>query len=233
MQECYEIKTTNELVAYLKNNGKINPYDDFNYQLPTNHGWVYELDNGQVIFIANTFRHGGLIFRDKECFNQTVKADNFPIENPNKNLYDIEIERIKSINRQIDFYKNHLNTILKFDFQELNREAAQAYIKKVVGRKIKKLTTDTDLVALIAIFGEIMRREINGKWVLEKWYDTFNPYFIPRILNKQNELIHFNDSLLISIKWKVTHIDSILNKTDGILTLEETKNNRECIILTD
>ncbi|HVE61110.1 MAG TPA: hypothetical protein VNA26_04780, partial [Chitinophagaceae bacterium] len=72
MQDCYEIKKTDDLVEHLKNNGRTDPYEDFDYQLQTNYAWVYELDNGQVVFIANNFRHGGLIFRDKDCFNQTV-----------------------------------------------------------------------------------------------------------------------------------------------------------------
>ncbi len=233
MQDCYEIKKTDELVKHLKSNGRTDPYEDFDYQLQTNYAWVFELKNGQVVLIGNSFRHGGLIFRDKECFNQTVNADKFPIENPDKSLYDIEIDRIKSINKQIDIYREHLNTVLKFDFQELTREAAQAYIKKVVGRTIKKLTTDTDLVALIAIFGEIMRREIKGKWVLEKWYGTFNPYFMPKILNPNNKIIPINDSLLTAIKWKVTDVEHILNNTEGVLSLKQTKEYHECIVLTD
>ncbi len=233
MQECYEIKKTDDLIKHLKINGRADPYEDFDYQLQTNYGWVFELNNGQVVFIENNFTNDGLIFRDKECFNQTLVADKFPIENPEKSLYDTEIDRIKSIHKQIDFYRKHLNTVLKLDFRELNRDAAQAYIKKVVGRTIKKLTTDTDLVALIAIFGEIMRREIKGRWMLEKWYGTFNPYFMPKIINQKNKIVPVNDSVLLAIKWKVTFIDTILNDTDGDLTLKETQKYHECIVLTE
>ncbi len=69
-----------------------------------------------------------------------------------KNLYDTEIDRIKTIHKQINFYQHHLNTVLKFDFADINRDNAQVYLKKVIGRAIKQLTTDTDIVGLIAIF---------------------------------------------------------------------------------
>lgn len=233
MSNCYEIKTTDDLIKYLNNNGRKDPYEDFDYQLQTNYAWIYELQNGKVVLIGNSFLNGGLIFRDKECFNKTVITDKFPIENPNKNLYDTEIDRIKTIHKQIDFYKNHLNTVLKFDFQELSRDTAQAYAKKIVGRTIKKLTSDIDLVALVAIFGEIMRLEINGKWVLEKWYGTFNPYFVPKILNKKNKIIPINNSVLIAIKWKISDATHILKNTDGPLSLKETRKHHECIVLTD
>ncbi|HYE55343.1 MAG TPA: hypothetical protein VD996_10880 [Chitinophagaceae bacterium] len=233
MNNCYEIKEPAALIEYLEKHGCTDPYEDFDYQLQTNYGFVYQLKNGQVVFIDNTFRHGGLIFRDKQCFQQTLDSEIFPFENPHKTLYDSELERIRSIHKNIDFYRQHLNKVCKLDHKELTREAAQAYLKKLVGRTIRKLTTDTDLVALIAVFGEIMRRETGGKWMLEKWYGTYNPYFIPRILNKRKQVIHFNDSLLTSIKWKVADADRILDNTEGVMSLKEVNKHHQCIVLED
>ena len=204
MQDCFQIKQSQELIDYLKTNENIDPFDDeFGYQLQTNYGFVYNLKSGQVVFIPNNFRDNGLLFQDEKCFKRFVDADKFPIENPDKNLYDTEIDKIKTINKQIEFYHTHLNTVLKLDFPEISREAAQAYLKKIVGRTIKKLTTNADLVGLIAVFGEIIRKEIDGKWVIEKWYGTYNPHFKPRILTSDNKLIFIDDTLLIQLKWKV------------------------------
>ncbi len=194
MKDCFQIKNSQVLIDYLKTNENIDAFYDFGYQLQTNCGFVYNLKGGQVVFIPNNFRGDGMLLQDENCFKQFVDADKFPIENPGNDLYDTEIDRIKTINKQIDFYRIHLNTVLKFNFPEINRDAAQAYIKKIVGRTIKKLTTNTDLVALIAVFGELIRREVDGKWVLEKWYGTYNPHFKPRVLTKDKKLIFIDDT---------------------------------------
>ncbi|HEX8278454.1 MAG TPA: hypothetical protein VF540_07150 [Segetibacter sp.] len=233
MEDCFQIKKTEELIDYLKTNENIDVFNDFGYQLQTNYGFVYNLKNKEVAFFPNNFRGDGLLFQDEDCFQQFVAADKFPIDNPEKSLYDTEIDRIKKINKQIDFYRIHLNTVLKFDFPEISREAAQAYLKKVIGRTIKKLTTNTDLVALIAVFGEIIRREIDGKWVIEKWYGTYNPHFKPRILTKDKKLIFIDDTLLIQIKWKVSETDRIFKDTDGIVDLKTRKEYHKCEILED
>ncbi len=233
MIDSFEIKHTDELIEYLKENGRTDIFESFDYQLQTNCGWIYELDNGRVVFIENSFTHGGLIFKDKDSFNQIIESDKFPIENPDKDLYEVEIERVKTINKQINFYREHLNNVLKFDFAEVTRDSAQSYLSKIVGRSIKKLTVDIDLVALVAIFGEVARREINGKWVLEKWYGAFNPYFVPKIIDSNDKVIPITESVLTSVKWKVTNVASIFKDIQGHRTLNEIRKHRECIVLTD
>ncbi|CAN5390314.1 hypothetical protein BH10BAC2_BH10BAC2_47750 [soil metagenome] len=233
MQDCFQIRTSEELIDYLRINENIDVYDDFGYQLQTNYGFVYNLKSGQVVFLPNNFRGDGILFLDEKCFKHFVAADKFPIDNPGNNLYDTEIDRIKTINKQIDFYRIHLNTVLKFDFEEISHDAAQAYIKKVVGRTIKKLTTNTDLVGLIAVFGELIRIEIGGKWVIEKWYGTYNPRYKPRILTKDKKLIFIDDTLIIQLKWKVTQIDSIFKNTEGVVDLKTRRQHHQCDILKD
>ena len=52
MQDCFQIKQSQELIDYLKTNENIDPFDDeFGYQLQTNYGFVYNLKSGQVVFI--------------------------------------------------------------------------------------------------------------------------------------------------------------------------------------
>ena len=233
MQNCFQIKTSQELVDYLKTTENIDAYEDISYQLQTNYGFIYNLKNGEVVFIPNSFRGDGFIFQDENCFNHFVAADRFPINNPGDSLYDTEIDRIKTINKQINFYRSHLNTVLKFNFPEISREAAQAYIKKVVGRTIKNLTTNTDLVGLIAVFGELIRKEIGGRWMIEKWYGKYNPHYKPRILTKDRKLIFIDDTLLTQIKWKVTQIDIIFNNTTGLVDLKKRSQHHSCEILEE
>jgi hypothetical protein len=232
MKNCIQIKDSQELIDYLQSHGKDEAFD-FDYQLETNYGFVYTLPSGAVVFIPHNFQGDGFLFDDKECFDKIIEADKFPIENPQKDLYDTEIDSIKTINKQIDYYRNHLNAILKLDFPEINQEFAQVCLTKVIGRTIKQLTTHTDLVGLIAIFGEIIRKEIGGKWVIEKEYGTYNPYFKPRILTPDKKLIFIGEQILGNVKWKVSLIDTILKNTAGDIDLETRSKDHECIILED
>jgi len=68
-----------------------------------------------------------------------------------------------------------LNRILKFDFPEITKEAAQAYLKKVLRRKIKKLTSGTNIVALISVIGELVKAAAIGRWLLEKDTERITP----------------------------------------------------------
>lgn len=150
MQECYQIKNPEELIEYLKQQGR-DAFYDFDYQLQTNYGFVHELKNGEVVFFENHFEHKAIIFNNRKCFDDIVRNDKFPVDNPGQDMFDIEGDRMKSFHLQADYYRNHLNTVLKFSFPEITKEAVQAYLKKVIGRKIKKLTTGSDVVALISV----------------------------------------------------------------------------------
>ena len=119
------------------------------------------MENGQVAFFDNHFNEKAILFDTEKCFDVIIKADKFPIDNPEQEMFDIEGDRMATFHLQADHYRQHLNNILKFDFKEINKEAAQAYLKKIIGRKIKTLTTSTDVVALISVIGELVKAETN------------------------------------------------------------------------
>jgi hypothetical protein len=52
MQDCFEIKKSQDLVDYLKATENKDAYDDFDYQMQTNYGFVYSLKNGANHFYA-------------------------------------------------------------------------------------------------------------------------------------------------------------------------------------
>jgi len=107
---------------------------------------------------------------------------------------------------------------LKFDFQEINKEAAQAYLKKVIGRFIKKLTTPTDVVALISVIGELVKQETNGKWFLEKRYGTYNPIYEPNIVTADGNVFLMSSNIIGKIKWRVSTLDNIFIDVHSRLT---------------
>jgi hypothetical protein len=217
MTDCYEIKSTKTLITYLKKQGR-DAFNDFDYQLQTNYGFVHELKNGEVAFFDNHFKHKAILFKTKKCFKDILKKDQFPIENPDKDMFEVEGDRMKTFHLQSDHYRKHLNNVLKFDFQNITKEAAQSYLSKVVGRSIKKLTTPTDVIALISVIGELVKKETNGKWFLEKRYGTYNPIYEPNIITESGGVFFMSNSIIGSVKWKVAKLEHILIDAHSKLT---------------
>ncbi len=205
--DCYEVKSGEYLNDYLKRVHGRMPFNS-DYQLKTNLGLVHELPNGEIVFLA--IGHDGIIFKDKACFKAAIDADVFPIENPHKDLFELEKERIKEINLNIDYYHQHLNKVFKVDFQEINGESVQAYLKKIVGRTLRKLTTEKDAVALVAIIGQLLLNEEGGSWLLEKRYGTYNPYFEPMLLTEKKQIINLSSIVLGQLKWKLASLTNLL-----------------------
>ena len=217
MKDCYQIKKSKELISYLKKQGR-DAIIDFDYQLRTNYGFVHKLKNGEVIFIPNDLKSDAILFEDKKCFDKIIKKDQFPIANPGKDMFDIEGERMRTFHLQAEHYKDHLNKVLKFDFKEITKGSAQAYLSKVIGRKIKKLTTPTDVVALICVIGELVKQETNGKWFLEKRYGMYNPIYEPNIVTAEGNLISISFEVFGLVKWRIAKLDTVFIDAHSKLT---------------
>ena len=206
MKDCFKVKPVDELSDYLKSIGR-HVFDG--YQLETNLGWVHELADGQVIFLSGTLRDPGLICDSEECFDKFIQDDQFPMDNPEHDMFDTECERIKSFHLQTSFYREHLNSILKLDFKEISKELALVYLNKIVDREIRKLNTNQDIVALIAIFGQLIKEETDGKLFLEKRYGTYNPKYEPNIRTASGNVILASSKIIGNVKWKVATFESI------------------------
>jgi len=217
MKECFQITTPKKLIAYLKKQGR-DAFHDFDYQLQTNYGFVHELQTGEVAFFDSHFRHKGILFNNKKCFGDILKKDNFPVENPDKEMFEIEESKIKTFHLQADYYRNHLNRVLNFDFKKITKEAAQAYLKKVIGRYIRQLTTPTDVVALISVIGELVKKEIDGKWFLEKRYGMYNPIYEPNIVTTAGNVFLITGNVTGSVKWRASSLDNIFIDAHSRLT---------------
>ena len=96
MKEQYTIKEANNLIEYLSQNGKEDIITDADYQLESNLGFVYNLKNGQVIFLPNDLKSKGLLIENKSVFKKMVKDDFLPIEDESKNLFESEIKQIQT-----------------------------------------------------------------------------------------------------------------------------------------
>jgi hypothetical protein len=221
MYRCYKIMKAVELIDYLKKQGR-DPLRNLSYQLKTNLGFVHELQNGEVAFFDNHFLYEGILFENKKCFEDIIKADRFPVENAEKTIYEFEEDRIKSFHLQAEHFRIHLNTILKFEYPQITKEAAKSYLKKVIGRSIKKLTTPNDIIALISIIGQLVKEETNGKWFLVKQYGSYNPIYEPYIVTDSGNVITISHKVLGFIKWRVSTLENIFTDIHSTATMKIT-----------
>jgi hypothetical protein len=236
MTDCYQIKSSEELTEYLRHQGR-DAFHDWDYQLQTNYGFVHELPNGEVVFFDNHFKYPAILFSTKKCFADVISLDKFPVDNPEQDMFDIEGDKMKSFHLQADYYRNHLNKVLKFDFPEITKEAAQGYLKKVIGRKIKNLTTGTDVVALISVIGELVKAETGGKWFLEKRYGMYNPIYEPNILTSEGNVYFMSSRIIGKVKWRVSKLENIFLDVHSTLTepikWKKYSKNRDNLIMLE
>lgn len=126
------------------------------------------------------------MFTNEECFRECVLKDSFPVENDEKEMFEYDAEGQRKIHENIDKYHAYLNKRLKLNYSSLDRSNMQAYYEGVY--KIKKKER-MDVLALGAVMGELHRKEVNGRWILEKWYGTYNPYYKPLIVHPNTNRI--------------------------------------------
>ncbi|MBL0334730.1 MAG: hypothetical protein IPP73_05260 [Chitinophagaceae bacterium] len=117
--------------------------------------------SGEVTFFDNHFKHKAVLFANKKCFKDILKKDHFPVDNPEMDMFEIEGDRMKTFHLQADYFRNHLNTILKFDFPEITKKLPRRILKSH-RPLIKKTYYPNDVVALISVIGELIKKEING-----------------------------------------------------------------------
>lgn len=232
MNKLYQIINVTELIDYLNSMGRKDPLMDSDYQLQTNYGFIHELSNGKIVFLPNDLRGEGLLVSSKIELDRIIKEDKFPIDNPTKTIFENETNQLLNLPREIQNYKNYLNEILQFDFETISKESAQAYLKKIVGRSLKKVATDKEKVALIIMFGHLIKQEVNGSWILVKRYGKYNPYYEPEIRTDSNRVIMLTMRILGLLKWKVTSITSVFHDfTYNGIDFETFKKQGELIIL--
>jgi len=197
--ECAKIKSLEEIKDYLLTHHKtLRDYDD---HLSKGYGTIYKLSTGEVILTPTLSRSGSkcLLFTNEECFLECLRNESFPIENEDKEIFEYDLEGQRNIHKNISKYHGYLNKRLKLNYLSLDRSNIREYYEGVL--KLKKKTQE-DILALGAVMGELWRKELNGKWILEKWYGTYNPYYKPLIVYSDNKLQSPYDKLIGMLKWK-------------------------------
>jgi hypothetical protein len=189
---CWTVYDESFLVSYLEAHNKNILNSDF--ELRTNYSSIYILPNKEVILLTSSSFVGeerkGILFKDRECFDEMVKNDIFPLENINKTIFEVELQKIDNdLINNISFFQNLLNDSLSLDLKGINEMNLNIYINALQKRNVKEQMSSTEYFAFATLFSEYFRNKINGKWVLLKNYGSINPYYEPVIVNSRNIIL--------------------------------------------
>lgn len=174
-----------------------------------NNSLTFDVD-GTFIYLP-TNENDCFIFESLKDLNEMVSGENFPIEEPEWNPFAKEKDRILSFHNQKGHYHHFLNEHLKFDFDTINDTSIKAYLSKIIGRTIKKVVTEKEIIALISVFGEVLKSRFNAKWFLTKRLGTYNPYYIPNLRTPHSRVIDITQDVESKLKWKISKPELILN----------------------
>jgi hypothetical protein len=185
MSDKYQILGVPKLKAKLKKD--LRDLLDYDAQLSTNHAFMYIMKSGEVILLPNNFgdEKKGIIFKDKQVFDSHVAADNFPIENYERVIEELFQSEITDIVEQLPRVAQYLSDLYGLRRESLTiqqiLEAAQMRSRKKISHK--------EIMYRELLLGEFIRQSVKGRWILLKRYGTYNPYYVPGVINESQSII--------------------------------------------
>ena len=172
-----------------------------------NQGVVYKIQEDFVFIPRN--KHDVVVTKNKDFLLNMIEKDKFPIEEPEWFPYAKERNRVLKFNSQFDHYFKYLKEHLNLSVSQLNEETLELFLSKVIGRSIKKIVEEKEIVSLTSILGEIMKRKYSGKWFAIKRYAIYNGYLVPNFLTDNKRVIPVADIIHSSLKWKTKNVNLI------------------------
>ena len=205
MPDEYVIMSTGNLLNYLK--GKSREAMSLDYQLNTNYANIYHLENDEVVLIPSTFQGDGILFKNSKSFDIMIANEIFPIENPDKCLFELEMNKIIGIDKNIDIFQELLNNQFKLNYTTIDKSILKTYYQNVLSLYKKSVDKNKYSIPLMALVGQYLIGIKGGHWALIKRYGIYNPYYEPVIVTSDNSIIFFSDALFRMLESKIDNFD--------------------------
>ncbi len=188
---CYTIedaiKLNKHVMSFNKNLVKVK-------QLKDCYAFVYYLPDNSIVVLTpkNTLQENskGFLFKDTVCFEKNYQVAlekiqcNSPLMCEKKNIFHI--------NDNIHVFEERLKNNLKEDAINFGRDSLYMYYKKISLIQDKEMRENSFLMFSI-LFGEMLRRETQSKWITIKYPDEYDFYWMPALLTKENKVVLFFD----------------------------------------
>lgn len=180
-------------------------------QLPNNYADTFQLDSaGTILLIPNGMEvKEVIIFDSKACLDDFVKMDRFPIENAQKTIYELDLEGILHIPSSIPGYLRHVEERFDQSFDQIGPESRSYAFKQLIQKNPE--LEDKDLLALYMIIAEDIRKRFNAQWLLKKQYGTLNPYYIPIIVDENDNAMEVFNRIESLAESKSENLDILKN----------------------
>lgn len=186
---CYHIMDVSELEKHLTIESRT--WRNFDVQLKTNLAFIYYLKSGQVVLLPGNMRKEskGILFENKQCYDDCLSKDHFPIENSEVTVFGKHQEDILNLKSRITSILHHLETLGNNYTKKnsLDMEDLSLLLQQLHKKKNKLSITDKFYTALA--LGEYLRCKMNATWLLLKYYGDYNPYYIPALHYSSNDQI--------------------------------------------
>jgi hypothetical protein len=153
-----------------------------------------------------------LVFDDYACFEYYYDQDRFPLKNDDSDYFANHTpESFKLDGGNVNYYKEYLERRLGVLIPEVNLETLKDVYLLALTLDFDEVADINDVIfAVSMLFGEVMRQELNGKWLLMKSYGNYNPYYTPCIIS-QEKVFLFMDFFWNMMSTKFSSFETVVN----------------------
>ena len=171
----YEIKPVDDLIEIRnKQNAQ------FVYQDEESLAHIYKLQDGRMILLP-AIGKDGLVFESERNLKEVLSHGNIPLKEDDPNPFQIDRERIKNFESNIDYFLKMMSDTLDININVSNDDTL--YYKEI-SKRIRDFGYEkayNTLFIPIGIFvGEKIKKKTLSQWGLKKEYG-YNPYYIPEL----------------------------------------------------
>ena len=185
-EKCYKILPFAEAEKIIKSGGR--SALDYDFQLKNASAVVHRLNGGIVILTSGSLinEEESLIFNNYDCFDSFLQEEVFPIENPNKDLWEFEQENLKNLPVSLPYFMDALNE--QFHIVDLNENSLSSLTREIRLAKRENLS-EKEIISTTVLVCEFLRRNNKWEWLYKKNYGAFNKYLVPILYDPENQLV--------------------------------------------
>lgn len=151
------------------------------YQIEYNKALVTVYKDGTAILFPGSGGREGILFYDLESLKKMIKEKIFPVKGDGS-FWEQQKERVINLDNSVDYYCKKLSEFLNHEIKISNDSTYLNELSEIVNVKLQAKKIDSNFYGYLAIYlGELIRRDVSGKWMLLPEY-TLNVYYIPEIV---------------------------------------------------
>jgi hypothetical protein len=189
--QCYSILNAVEMEQLLIDRKR----SVLNYDCTLNDGAlrVYRFADGVHLILPESIYPDpvpppGFLCPTANCYLELVATEQLPLNSPMIDYCESDVARLLTINSNIEAYRAFLAANLSAPPPAIDRsDLATLWPKVWRAIRSKRNTAPAGyFVAYAVVVSELVRLEKNGRWLLQKKYGVYNPYWKPLVIGEDD-----------------------------------------------